>query len=196
MKKKNKKAEEDYQDLLKETIKNKYPLVIVGLVILFLFGSLISSYVNQKLINNKKQTDSNKTIQIEEKSSTKNQEKIIIVIKGQSLWDIAEDNYGSGYNWVDIAKANKITNPDLIFKGMRLKIPTIKHKKLTKGEVIKIKTSKIKEKITRYKVNKGDSLSKIALKAYGDVFAWQKIAKVNHIKNPSLIYPNQILQIP
>ena len=37
--------------------------------------------------------------------------KLYTVKKGDSLWKIAEVNYGSGYNWVDISKANKLINP-------------------------------------------------------------------------------------
>ena len=197
MVKKKKKDKEDYRYLLEETIRDKYPLVIVGLVILFLMGGLIFSYFNKKLTNQKKNVISNKkTIEIKEKTPKKSKEKEVVVAKGDSLWKIAEWNYGSGYNWVDIAKINKITRPNLIFRGMRLKIPNVKHRKLTKGKVVKTGTAKVKAKINRYKVRRGDSLSKIALKTYGDMFAWKGIAKVNKIKNPNLIYPNQVLRIP
>jgi len=193
---KKKQVKKNYQDLLEETVKDKYPLIIVGLVILFLAGGLISSYISQRITNRKKQTAAKKVIKVEEKLPTKLQEKKVVVAKGDSLWKIAEKNYGSGYNWVDIAKANKISNPGLIFRGMKLKIPQVKRKKLTKGKIIKTRTSKVKKKITQYKVKKGDSLSKIALRVYGDMFAWQGIAKVNKIKNPNLIYPHQVLRIP
>ena len=33
------------------------------------------------------------------------------VKKGDNLWKIAMSAYGSGYNWVDISKANKLSNP-------------------------------------------------------------------------------------
>lgn len=47
-----------------------------------------------------------------------------------------------------------------------------------------------------YTVVEGDWLSKIAGRAYGDITLFQKIAKVNHIKNPDLIFPGQVLVIP
>ena len=54
------------------------------------------------------------------------------------------------------------------------------------------------EKITgtTYVVQMGDWLSKIAGRAYGDVMAFDKIAKANKIDNPDLIEPGQTLQIP
>ena len=49
--------------------------------------------------------------------------KTYTVKADDDLWHIAENIYGSGYNWVDIAKANNLTNPGLIFKGQVLTIP-------------------------------------------------------------------------
>ena len=49
-----------------------------------------------------------------------------------------------------------------------------------------------------YTVAKGDSLSKIAAKFYGDANKWRKIHEANKqlIKNPDLIYPGQTFTIP
>lgn len=43
--------------------------------------------------------------------------------EGDDLWNIAVRAYGDGYKWVDIAKANNLENPDLIFSGNVLKLP-------------------------------------------------------------------------
>lgn len=50
----------------------------------------------------------------------------------------------------------------------------------------------------RYVVAKGDSLSKIAQRAYGDGRKWRKIYEANKdiIEDPDLIYPGQALRIP
>jgi len=49
-----------------------------------------------------------------------------------------------------------------------------------------------------YVVVKGDSLSKIAKRQYGDASKWRRIYEANRdsIKNPDLIYPGQELRIP
>lgn len=54
------------------------------------------------------------------------------------------------------------------------------------------------EKITgnTYTVQEGDWLSKIAGRAYGDIFSYQKIAQANNIQNPDLIEPGMVLTIP
>lgn len=54
------------------------------------------------------------------------------------------------------------------------------------------------EKITgsTYTVQPDDWLSKIADRAYGDVYAYQKIAQANNLQNPDSIEVGQVLQIP
>ena len=49
-----------------------------------------------------------------------------------------------------------------------------------------------------YVVVKGDSLSKIAQREYGDAQQWRKIFEANRdvIKDPDLIYPGQSLKLP
>ncbi len=45
------------------------------------------------------------------------------VVEGDHLWGIAERAYGDGYKWVEIARANKIENPDLIYPGQKFSLP-------------------------------------------------------------------------
>jgi nucleoid-associated protein YgaU len=49
-----------------------------------------------------------------------------------------------------------------------------------------------------YTVQKGDSLSKIAKRQYGDGSKWKALFEANRdiIKNPDLIYPGQVLKLP
>ena len=49
-----------------------------------------------------------------------------------------------------------------------------------------------------YEVVKGDSLSKIAKRVYGDAQQWRKIYEANRdlIENPDLIHPGQVLKLP
>ena len=48
-----------------------------------------------------------------------------IVKSGQTLWDIAEEVYGTGFEWERIALANKLQNPGQITEGSELIIPRI-----------------------------------------------------------------------
>ena len=45
------------------------------------------------------------------------------VVQNDNLWNIAVRAYGDGYRWVEIAKVNNLTNPDLIFSGNVFKLP-------------------------------------------------------------------------
>lgn len=49
-----------------------------------------------------------------------------------------------------------------------------------------------------YTVKKGDSLSRIAKRVYGDAQQWRKIHEANRdiIDNPDLIHPGQVLKLP
>lgn len=50
-----------------------------------------------------------------------------VVKKGDHLWKIAVEQYGSGYEWVKIYEANKGVignNPNLLFVGIKLVLPT------------------------------------------------------------------------
>ncbi len=57
---------------------------------------------------------------------------------------------------------------------------------------------KPEESVEYYTVAKGDWLSKIAKKFYGDAKKWDVIFEANRevIKNPDLIYPGQKIRIP
>ena len=49
----------------------------------------------------------------------------------------------------------------------------------------------------QYTIVKGDWLSKIAQRVYGDMYKWPLIANANtQIKNPNLIYPNDVIAVP
>ena len=51
--------------------------------------------------------------------------KMYTVQSGDYLWRIAEKIYGSGYNWVDLANANHLQNPGVIYAGTKLIVPNV-----------------------------------------------------------------------
>ncbi|MCK4244430.1 MAG: LysM peptidoglycan-binding domain-containing protein [Candidatus Omnitrophica bacterium] len=57
---------------------------------------------------------------------------------------------------------------------------------------------KRKKKVETYRVKRGDSLTRIALKIYKDASLWKKLFNANRdkIKRPSLIRPGQVLKVP
>lgn len=47
------------------------------------------------------------------------------VNKGDTLWKISEKYTGSGFNYPDVAKKNKISNPDLIYPDQQVRLPEL-----------------------------------------------------------------------
>lgn len=114
---------------------------------------------------------------------------------GDHLWMIAEKHYGSGYNWVDIAEANNISNPSLVNVGQELKLPQVAVKEVTVAAEAE-ETPEITIKGDTYKVEKGDNLWSISVRAYGDGYQWSKIAEANELANPNYIEIEQELKLP
>lgn len=119
----------------------------------------------------------------------------VVVEAGDNLWKIAEKQYGSGYNWVDIAKENNLSNPGVITVGQELKLP--------KTAVITVESPKMAEAPAAqtiegdsYTVVKGDHLWGIAVRAYGDGYKWVEIAKNNELATPNYIEVGQIIKLP
>ena len=168
----------------------------MGIVVVVIIGSLVYRYFRRsggEIANPPASTE-----QGQEERETGQEKKLPTtyqVQRGDSLWKIAENFYLSGYNWVDIAQANNLTNPNVLYVGQKLTIPDVTPKKPT------VTAQKLEKSIApgKYVVQKGDWLSKIALRAYGDMFAWEKIYEANKETigpNPNLIKPGQELIIP
>ena len=117
------------------------------------------------------------------------------VAKGETLWDIAEKEYGSGYNWTDISQANNLKNPDSLAVGQKLEVPDVEPKTLTvKGSENAQNSDQISG--STYIVRHGDNLWDIAVRSYGNGYNWVKIAEVNKLANPSIIHSGNTLAIP
>jgi len=114
---------------------------------------------------------------------------------GDSLWTIAQKFYNDGYKWSEIAKINKLENPDGIEVGMTLAIPraTVKPGMITPAAVSTVGPKAITG--TVYKVSEGDYLWEIAVRACGDGYKWSKLAEDNKIGNPDIIHPGNIIKI-
>lgn len=119
-----------------------------------------------------------------------------IVVKGDSLWNIAVKNYNDGYKWVEIAEKNNISNPGVIEIGDKLLLPELEVKVVFVETVFSEDNNIIAN--SEYKVVKNDSLWKIAVRAYGDGYQWVKIWQLNRSKlnSPDGLEIGMILMIP
>lgn len=105
------------------------------------------------------------------------------VVRGDNLWNLAQQFYGDPTLFPLIAAANHIPNPNLIFPGTVLIIPALPVPPPPPAPTIHV-------------VVRGDSLWDLAQRFYGNPFRYHEIAAANHIPNPDLIFPGQQLVIP
>ncbi len=189
-----KKKSRDYRFLFLQTIRRKYQYLLIGLTLVVISITLINNFFVK---NN--QTDKNSSeIKASQNNKTATAKLPNYIVKAEdNLWNIAENTYGSGYNAYDIATANKITDPNMIFVNQSLILPSITPKQPTKGEVLLASTTaKVTITGSSYTVRSGDCLWNIAAGAYGDGFAWVRIAKANNLAEPNIIHIGNILSLP
>ncbi len=176
--------------------------VVFGAIVVIVAGLLIYNFVNSNrnasVSENGAATESGSI-----ESASLNSSKYT-VMAGDNLWKIAEKRYGSGYNWVDIAKENKLTGSEGLVVGQELVLPAVTARIITKVDssspvvqpVVVTTASPISG--GSYTVQKGDSLWSIALRAYGDGYKWTSIyqANKNIISNPGMLFVGWELTLP
>lgn len=173
-------------------------VILIGFLVLRMYGggtpSITSEAEKTEVATEKVGEVSVETKEDGKKYPTELPEKIAVE-KGQSLWTIAEKQYGSGYNWVDIAKENNLKNANVLNVGQELKLPKVAVKLAEKPEVVAAAKSEVTITGDSYTVVKGDHLWSIALRAYGDGYKWVEIAKSNEIAQPNYIEVGQVLKL-
>ena len=161
--------------------------LLIGAVIVIILALLVVNFFNRnnQQIGDGQQTDL--TQQEQEKVTKSEQYK---VAAGDSLSKLAEKYYGNMDYWPVLARANKIANPNVIYVGVDLQVPS-------KEEADQIKNQM---SATTYNVKEGDTLFKIAEEMYGDGSKWTTIAKDNNLGrlpngNP-LVFAGSTIKIP
>ncbi|HZE87384.1 MAG TPA: LysM peptidoglycan-binding domain-containing protein [Methylomirabilota bacterium] len=192
-----------------------YSSLVLGIIVVIIATILLLSFVHSRQFN-KAPLDATPTVV---QSNTfaltptpvvtkiSQNAKIYTVVTGDNLWNIAEKIYKSGYNWVDIAKANKLADPGDIHVGDKLFLPIVTPELTTVTNTpaptatptlmvtpTVVQTNKITN--TTYTVAAGDTLWDIAVRAYGDGYQWVKIAQANNLTDPGLIHSGNVLKIP
>lgn len=110
-----------------------------------------------------------------------------IVMPGDTLGKIAKRLYGSAKMYKKLASQNQMADPNKIFPGDKIKF-SAKHavKKFKNGSGQVAKTTKIK---------RGESLSKVAERLYGQSDYWRMLWKYNisSVPNPNRVSVGQSL---
>lgn len=175
--------------------------MVMGAVVVLVIGAMLINYL-RGLNNSTENTTASEIVSSNEpeKGETPKLEdlpKKYTIQKGDNLWKVAEAVYGSGYNWIDIAKENNLSNPSALNAGQEINIPKVEARQAT--IVASSKTSQTPVKTIEgdtYTIAKGDSLWDIAVRAYQDGYKWVEIAKANDLENPGIIHPGNSLKLP
>lgn len=189
-----------------ESSTDKYGSTILGFIVVLVLGIFLFNVFRGNTSENKpgEVGESGETSELTDAQAAGKH----TVASGETLWDISEKAYGTGYNWSDIASANNLANPDSIEEGTELIIPDVTPIML--GDTVAGATTIEPVQITPIigstgtggglpsdvTVQPGDTLWKIAVIVYGDGYQWVRIAQANNIANPNIILPGQLLVIP
>lgn len=185
-------------------LNQSYLSLVLGLLIVLVGGILIFNYFKQTQSNVGPAQTVTETVQKD--VEPENLPGKYTVKGGDTLFLIAEKYYKDGYKYNRLVEANKIANENTIEVGQVLDIPKIEEptaELATSGEGTgegtggAVNQTIWGERITgdTYTVVEGDWLSTIAGRAYGDVSAYEKIAKENNIQNPDVIHPGTVLKL-
>lgn len=211
------KTNNSFLERIQSDLENRQSLLslVLGVLILVVVGVLIFNYFNKPSgeLGSSQQTNTTNTPQDVAKEDLPGK---YTVKEGDTLFEIAQNYYGDGYQYDKLAEVNKLTNPNFLATGQVLEIPKLdisdqNNQTATSSSTLNAKSNQADagtggatnqtiwgETITgdNYTIVEGDWLSKIAGRAYGDIYAFDKIAKENNISDPNNIEPGTVLKIP
>lgn len=201
-------------------LNQSYLSLVLGLLIVLVAGVLVFNYFKgnkDDLIPAQQAENENQTADVD----PSNLPGKYTVKEGDTLYTIAEQYYQDGLKYSEIVNTNKLDNENSITVGQVLQIPKVQSQAVqpeatpspaTETKVAEETTNTDKgggtggavnqtiwgERITSdsYTVAEGDWLSTIAGRAYGDVYAYDRLAQANNIADPNVIVPGQTLKIP
>lgn len=175
----------DYRNAVFLSLREKFPSFLLGLFIVVFFSLSILKKIGVKVDTAK--VSENKNISFDSV-------RTYTVKSGDDLWSIAEKMYGSGFNALDIAKTNRLSEPFTLVENQILIIPSIAPKKPTQGDITE-KAAQT-QRITEYVVLQGEYLWQIAEKIYGDGNQMSKLIEGNNIPYPYNVEEGQKLLVP
>lgn len=201
-----------------EPLSESYISIGLGILVVVVVGILIYNFISQR-----GKTQPQPSPQTSEEATTAARPGVTYKVQsGDTLWSISEKSYGTGFNWTDIAKVNNLAEGDKLEEGQELTIPEVTPFALTSpgpeqvamaspaasqlpatGEPAPALPQTSPQTLApvtitgnSYTVVNGDTLWDIACRAYGDCYAWTRIAEANKLVNPDLIHPGNVFTLP
>lgn len=138
----------------------------------------ISGYVDRDFFTSDIFLSDTTTITVPDTPKPEVNTNYVVVKRGDTLSEIAQ-MYNTSYQY--LAKINNIINPNLIFVGERIYIPTLEKSNI--GDTNHI----------LYIVKRGNNLTQIS-RLYN--VSIESIVELNEISNPNLIFAGELLRIP
>lgn len=182
-----------WKKLIKDfNLADSYISMGLGLLVVIIAGILLFNYFQGRGKPSITETGEQISEEQEEKQSAAELPTTHTVAENENLWTIAEKYYHSGYNWIDIAKANNLSDANLIEVGQQLSIPEVTPI-LAQTQEQPTAPSNVPES---YTVKKGDNLWKIAVSIYQNGYRWVDIARANNLANPNIIHSGNVLILP
>lgn len=125
---------------------------------------------------------------------------------GDTLSEIAQRELGSARRWQEIVAANPGLDPSKLRAGATIQIPGAQAARSSGGAALassprtaakpEPQRAPVSTKAHTWKVQKGESLWKIAQASLGDGKRWREIASLNPKVNPNQLEPGQVLTLP
>jgi len=182
--------------LKKASINESTVSALLGALVVAAVTLLITNYLRYvtakpQITDSAAQTVNENLVSLEQKKE--DFPRAYVVKEGESLWSIAESEYGNGEAWTAIAEENNLLWPNVLSVSMELTLPKVN--KTSQGEVLSAEfIEAFKE--DSYVVQEGDSLWKISMKAYGTGEKWTEIAAANTLSYPDYLLVGSSLVIP
>ena len=131
------------------------------------------------------------------------------VFPGESLWKIAQEYYGDGGRWRELAQHNGLSNASVLKVGQIIRVPNVQQAAPATSAAPAVETAvetsntptapeqeSAPSNVTEHRVFPGESLWQIAQQYYGNGGRWREIADFNGLSSASVLKVGQLIRIP
>lgn len=167
--------------------QESYASLILGAIIVIILGLLVANFLTRR---GQQQIDGGEQVSQPTQQEIGTAGGEYKTVAGDSLSAISQKFYQTEEFWPQLAQANKIANPNVLFVDLSLKIPA-------KSEVESLRGQQV---ATTYNVASGETFFTIAEKVYRDGSKWPVLHQANGSQrlpngNP-LVFADSTIVVP